>query len=67
MPDFVTISELAERLRVSPQTVARLCKAGTLEACHVGRQVRIPLGAVERFLSTSTQFNKEQTHDRYEN
>ena len=41
MPDYLTIPEVAERLRVSDKTVRRLLKRGELRGLKVGAQWRI--------------------------
>ena len=42
MPDeFLTVNEIAERLKLNPQTVRNWIDAGRLPAFRVGRRVRI--------------------------
>ena len=36
--DFLTLEEVAEQLRVSPRTVKRMFKAGTIRPVRVGRR-----------------------------
>lgn len=50
-PDLLTRQEAAELLRVSLTTLTRLTKAGQLGFVKVGRQVRIPRTALDRYLS----------------
>ena len=45
-----TIAEVASKLKVSTRTVQRLIKKGSLRACQVGRQKRIPSMALEQML-----------------
>ena len=39
--EFLTVAEVAERLRLNPQTVRNWIEAGKLPAYRVGRRVRI--------------------------
>lgn len=51
-PRWYTINEVAERLRVSHDTVSRMIERGELPAIRVSaRLVRIPAPALERFES----------------
>lgn len=54
MTKYLTIQEVAAHARVSKMTVYRLVKDETLEAVHVGRTIRIPEGAWERYLKKQT-------------
>lgn len=40
--DYLTVQEVAERLRVSKMTIYRMCHAGTMPTVMVGSQFRIP-------------------------
>ncbi len=51
MNEFQSVKEVAERLRVSEQTVCRLYRSDVLLGHKVGRQIRIPCVAVEVYLS----------------
>ncbi len=51
MTEFCSVREVADRLRVSAQTVCRLYRSGVLLGHKVGRQIRIPCVAVEAYLS----------------
>ena len=56
MTEFQNVKEVAERLRISEQTVCRLYRSGVLLGHKVGRQIRIPCVAVEAYLArTVTQ------------
>lgn len=44
--DALTVGEVALLLRVSPMTIYRLARAGTLESRRVGRSIRIPCDAL---------------------
>ena len=52
---LLTVDEVAEQLRVSPQTVYRRIGAGELEALQIGSgpkaPIRVRAGAVARFLN----------------
>ena len=49
--NFVTVAEVADRLRVSNMTVYRLIQAGQLAAVRVGRSYRIRDVDLDRYLS----------------
>ena len=49
MPDYLTIPEVAERLRVSAKTVRRLLKRGELRGLKVGSQWRIAVADLAAF------------------
>ncbi|MGI8752881.1 MAG: helix-turn-helix domain-containing protein [Acidimicrobiales bacterium] len=53
---FVTVSEVADQLRVSNMTVYRLVQAGQLPAVRVGRSYRIRADDVDRYLAE--QYNQ---------
>jgi excisionase family DNA binding protein len=48
--EFLTVAEVARRLRVSNMTVYRLIKAGQIGAVRVGRGYRIPERDLRRYL-----------------
>lgn len=48
--DLLTVKESAEILRVSPLTVRRYIAARRLSVVRVGRRLRVPREAVERFI-----------------
>ncbi len=50
---FLTVAEVAARMRVSKMTVYRLVHAGELEAVRVGRSFRVPDDAVQEYLRRS--------------
>ncbi len=50
-PSFLTVAEVADMLRVSKMTVYRMVHAGDLPAMQVGRSFRVPVRAVEQYLS----------------
>jgi excisionase family DNA binding protein len=47
---FLTVSEVAEHMRVSTMTVYRLIKSGDLAAARVGRSYRVRAQALEDYL-----------------
>ena len=49
--DVMTVSEVAEYLRVNPQTVYRKAKAGELPAVRIGRAIRFRRTELESWLS----------------
>ncbi|MDQ2623761.1 MAG: helix-turn-helix domain-containing protein [Actinomycetota bacterium] len=49
---FLTVPEVAEQMRVSNMTVYRLLHSGELPAIRVGRSFRVPVEALEAYLST---------------
>ncbi len=50
---FLTVAEVATRMRVSKMTVYRLVHSGDLEAVRVGRSFRVPEPAVDEYLRRS--------------
>ncbi len=50
---FLTVAEVAARMRVSKMTVYRLVHSGELEAVRVGRSFRVPDDAVQEYLRRS--------------
>ncbi len=50
---YVTVAEVAARLRVSSMTVYRLIKGGELPAVRVGRSYRLSEDDVDAFLARS--------------
>jgi excisionase family DNA binding protein len=47
---FLTVAEVAARMKVSKMTVYRLVHGGELPAARVGRSFRVPRRAVESHL-----------------
>jgi excisionase family DNA binding protein len=52
---FLTVSEVAELMRVSKMTVYRLVHSGDLTAVRVGRSFRVPEQAVHTYLREAFQ------------
>jgi excisionase family DNA binding protein len=48
--DLLTVEEAAERLKLAPKTVRKLCLSRRLTAIRVQRSWRIPLAALDEFL-----------------
>lgn len=46
---YLTVAEVAERLRLHPITVRRHIKAGRIRAVRIGRAVRVPGGELQVF------------------
>jgi excisionase family DNA binding protein len=53
-PEFLTVPETAEILRVSKMTVYRLIHGGDVESIRVGRSFRIKSSSVARVVSEGT-------------
>ncbi len=51
--EYLTVAEVAARMRVSKMTVYRLVHGGELEAVRVGRSFRVPDRAVQEYLRRS--------------
>jgi excisionase family DNA binding protein len=49
-PEYLTPREVAERLKLDPNTVRSLARSGLLPAIRVGGQYRIPRAAFEAWL-----------------
>ena len=52
---YLSVAEVAERLRVSHMTIYRLCQSGELVSVRVGRSFRIPLRSYEQFIEAHTR------------
>ena len=50
---FLTVAEVATKMRVSKMTVYRLVHNGELPAVRVGRSFRVPENAVQAYLRSS--------------
>ena len=49
--EFMTVSEVADLMRVSSMTVYRLIKAGEIRAARVGKSYRIRENDVDQYLA----------------
>ncbi len=52
LAEVMTVSEVAQYLRVNPQTVYRKAKAGELPALRIGRAIRFRRSELEAWLKT---------------
>jgi len=50
-PQFYTVAEVAQMMRVSGMTIYRLIRSGELRALRVGHSYRVPAQALEQFLA----------------
>jgi len=59
MPDnpLLTVTEVAERMRLSPNKVYELLRAGQIPHIRPGRKFLIPTQALERWIETSAQID----------
>lgn len=53
--NILTVEEVADILRVSPQTVRKLIREKKLRTVRVGVQIRIRQSELERFLSEQSE------------
>lgn len=51
-PNFLTVAEVADTMRVSKMTVYRLVHGGELPAVRVGRSYRVPQAAVAQMFAS---------------
>jgi excisionase family DNA binding protein len=49
MSQWLTVAEVAELLRLNPQTVYKLIREGELPALRLGRTIRVRAGALEDY------------------
>ena len=63
LSDLMTVSEVAEYLRVNPQTVYRKAKAGELPAVRIGRAIRFRKVELESWLNKAAGVGLRQTED----
>lgn len=52
--EFLTVAEVAKRLRVSGMTIRRLIDSGELAAVRVGHSIRIPVEAARELAQKGT-------------
>lgn len=58
--EFLTVKEVAERLRVSIVTVRKMVKDGTLEGIRVGKKMfRIKSEELEKYIDIQSEEIKE--------
>lgn len=53
MSDFYTVQEVAEKLKVSVQSVNGLIKGNQLKTVRIGTLVRVPVSALEDFAKSA--------------
>lgn len=63
-PEFLTVEEVAELLRVSVRTVQRLLAEGKLPGVRVGRQWRIPRAELVAHLKAPARAFAEGRRER---
>lgn len=52
-PDFLTVRELRDILRIGKKQAYALVRSGGIGSCRLGGSIRIPRAAVERLLAAS--------------
>lgn len=52
MEKLLTIAEVAELLRLKPQTIYKMIRDGILTAIRVGAQWRVPEDKIQKWLDT---------------
>ncbi len=63
LDEFFTVEELANRLKVSEQTIRLWIREGRLEAYKFGRAHRVPASALQRFLEQSKRRSEGNEED----
>ncbi len=58
---FLTVAEIAERMRLNQQTIRNWIDRGELPAIHVGRSVRIRASEFEQFIAASSSARRPKT------
>lgn len=58
---FLTVSEVADVMRVSKMTVYRLVHSGELPAVRFGRSYRVPESAVQQVLKNAVTDRRSDT------
>lgn len=53
--EYLTISQIASRLGVTPQAIYQRAQRGEFEVVAIGRALRVPKGDFERWLSDHTR------------
>ena len=60
--DVMTVSEVAEYLRVNPQTVYRKAKGGEMPALRIGRAIRFRKSELDDWLKNSAATRQLANH-----
>lgn len=55
MDKFLTITEVADRLRLTAQTIYKMIKLGSLPAIRVGSQWRVSEKKIERWINSQVE------------
>jgi len=50
MSDFLTIEEVAEKIRMSPRAVRQLCQDGKIGFTRPGKKYLIPVESLDEYL-----------------
>lgn len=53
--EYLTVTEVAKRIRMSADYVSRKCNEGAIRAAKLGNTWRIPADAVDEFLATDPE------------
>lgn len=64
MDEFLTVAEVAERLKLNQQTVRNWIDAGTLPAYRVGRRVRVSQADFNRLVDDSYTGDRAANDER---
>ncbi len=56
LSDVMTVSEVAQFLRINPQTVYRKAKAGEMPVLRIGRAIRFRKSELEAWMKRSSEF-----------
>jgi excisionase family DNA binding protein len=64
--EFLTVDEVAARLKLNPQTVRNWISAGALPAVRAGRRVRVRAASLEAFLEPSGHAAEDESSSRQE-
>ena len=59
MDEFLTVSEVAKRLKLHPETIARYIRQGELQALKFGRVWRMEKKEVDKFIEATKQKTKK--------
>ena len=59
MDEFLTVSEVAKRLKLHPETIARYIRQGELPALKFGRVWRMEKKEIDKFIEAIKQKTKK--------
>ena len=62
MNELLTIAEVAERLKLTPQTIYKMIKDRTLPAIRVGAQWRIPEQKIQEWIDAQAHNYAPEGH-----